>query len=447
MSRIKKAVFAAWIISLLPVSAPAVADGDIEALKQELRSLREVYESRIAKLEATLARIEETRKKTDQPVRAAPTSARRDVFENSFNPSIGLILSGQYRAYSSKEGEIRGAAVGEESARGEEGFSVEHTELNFSAAVDDKFFGHMTMAVAEHDGETEVELEEAYVQTLPGGGLPDGLSIKAGRAFWTFGYLNEHHAHADDFADRPLPYRVFVDEVFNDDGVELSYVLPTDLYAEIGGGLFRGDDFPFAEADGEGVGAWSLFARIGGDLGDNQSWRLGGYVLSGEAKGKRVSNEDLVTFIGDSDLYAADLRYVWAPTGNQRESEVVLQGEYFRRDEDGAYTEDGADEVLVDDEADGWYAQGVYKFHPQWRVGARYSRFEAPSVPAGLVDGTLDSQGYDPRTWSAMLDWSNSEFSRVRLQLNREQLARGQDDNQIILQYVIGLGAHGAHKY
>ena len=46
-----------------------------------------------------------------------------------------------------------------------------------------------------------------------------------------------------------------------------------------------------------------------------------------------------------------------------------------------------------------------------------------------------------------MLDWTNSEFSRVRLQYNREELAQGQDDDQIMLQYIMSLGAHGAHKY
>ena len=65
------------------------------------------------------------------------------------------------------------------------------------------------------------------------------MSVKAGRAFWTLGYLNEHHSHTDDFADRPLPYRVFFNQAFNDDGAEVSYVLATDFYSEIGGGLFR----------------------------------------------------------------------------------------------------------------------------------------------------------------------------------------------------------------
>ena len=367
--------------------------------------------------------------------------------DNSFNPSIGLILNGQYNQYSSDEGEIAGFAVGHEGERPGEGFAVDHTELNFTANVDDKFFGSTTAAIALHEGETEVELEEAYLQALPGLGLPDGVSVKAGRAFWTLGYLNEHHSHTDDFADRPLPYRVFFNQAFNDDGAEVSYVLATDFYSEIGGGLFRGDDFPFGGAEGGGAGAWSAFARIGGDIGDNQSWRLGGYLMSGDVPGGRVSNEDELTFMGDVDLYLADVRYTWAPTGNARQQEVIFQSEYFWRNEDGSYEEDGGGAEGFDDSSSGWYAQAVYKFAPQWRVGLRTSQLQAAGVPAGLVGSGLDSSGHDPKALSLMLDWTNSEFSRVRLQYNREELAQGQDDDQIMLQYIMSLGAHGAHKY
>lgn len=449
MLKTKLAASAAFIAMLSSTSALAASDKDIEALRAEIQNMKRAYEGRIAELESKLNKVENVQAKSVAPAPATPATARRDVKDNSFNPSIGVILNGQYNAFSSDEGEIAGFAVGHEGERPREGFSVDHTELNFSANVDDKFFGSTTAAIAQHEGETELELEEAYIQTLPGVGLPDGMSVKAGRAFWTLGYLNEHHSHADDFADRPLPYRVFLNEAFNDDGAEISYVLPTDFYSEIGGGVFRGDDFPFGEGAGSDVGAWSAFARVGGDIGDNQSWRLGAYTLQGEADGSRLSNEDVVSFTGDTDIYAADVRYTWAPTGNAREQEVILQGEYFWRNEDGVYedTDAATGAVNFDDSSSGWYAQAVYKFDPQWRVGARYSQLEAADVPAGLVGSALDSDGYDPKAYSAMLDWTNSEFSRVRLQYNREELARGQDDNQVMLQYIMSLGAHGAHKY
>jgi hypothetical protein len=46
-----------------------------------------------------------------------------------------------------------------------------------------------------------------------------------------------------------------------------------------------------------------------------------------------------------------------------------------------------------------------------------------------------------------MLDYSPSEFSRFRLQLAQDRSMQGVEDNQVILQYVHSLGAHGAHRF
>ncbi|MFW2437603.1 MAG: hypothetical protein ACN4FJ_07065, partial [Parvibaculales bacterium] len=91
--------------------------------------------------------------------------------------------------------------------------------------------------------------------------------------------------------------------------------------------------------------------------------------------------------------------------------------------------------------------QGVYKFAPQWRVGARYSELSSDATLIDLIGTDLDSEGHDPEVLSLMVDWTNSEFSRVRLQLNREDLSGGETDEQAVLQYVMSIGAHGAHKY
>lgn len=381
--------------------------------------------------------------KTSRAESDVPASSSRRIFGNSFNPSIGVILNGRYSNFSRDDSEITGFAVGEEGERGREGISIGESELNFSASVDDKFYGSVTAALVHEDGGIHVELEEAYIQTSPGLGLPSGLTIKGGRALWTIGYLNEHHAHTDDFTDRPLPYRVFLNKAFNDDGLELSYVLPINFYLEIGGGVFRGDDFPFGGAAGGNIGAWSVFSRVGSDIGQNQNWRLGFSILSGKAKGEegRSSNEDQMKFIGKTNLYVADLRYTWAPTGNARDHEVSLQSEFFWRQEDGTYKVENPPTATdnINDDSNGWYVQTVYKFLQQWRVGIRYSQLEAAKAPPALIDS--------PKTVSAMMGWTNSEFSNLRFQYNYEKLDKGKADNQFILQYTISLGAHGAHKY
>ncbi|MGB0574950.1 MAG: hypothetical protein ACPGPC_02170 [Alphaproteobacteria bacterium] len=438
---------AAIAVPVCLASAPvAAADKqELQKILQEVQLLKKSYEDRIATLENKLRGLEQ--KKVSSNKAATPDSSSRSIKGNSFNPSIGLILNGRASSFSEKTSEISGFGVGEEGERGKEGLSIGESELNFSANVDDKFYASSTVAIVQEDGSDKIELEEAYIQTLPDAGLPDGLRLKAGRALWTLGYLNEHHSHADDFADRPLPYRVFLNKSFNDDGVEFSYVVPADTYIEFGGGVFRGDDFP-AGGSASGLGAWSAFARVGGDIGDNHALRLGAYTLHTDVN-SRATNEGAVTFAGKSNIYAADLRYTWAPTGNPKDKELILQSEFFHRDEDGIYNDTGATtgNVNFDGSSQGWYAQAVYKFAPSWRVGARYSQLLAADTPAGLVGSALDSAGHDPNTVSVMGDWTNSEFGRVRVQYNREELSNGKEDNQFILQYIMSIGAHGAHAF
>ena len=447
----------------LPIVSLADEAADIKAIRAEMAALRKSYESRISNLEQQLSKVAAGRASTGsdslmasapvatQPIESSVSALRGGkpaALSSAFNPAIGVILNGRYSSFDNGGSEFAGFAVGEEGERGREGLSLDESEIMASANADDKFAGSMTAALVREDGSDKVELEEAYVKTLPGAGLPTGLSVKAGRAFWTFGYLNEHHSHADDFADRPLPYRAFMNKAFNDDGVQVSYLLPTELYSEIGGGLFRGEDYPFGDGNSSGLTSWSGYARVGGDIGENQSWRLGGYLLAGDV-GKRLANEDEVAFSGKTQLYSTDLRYTWAPTGNSKEQEVLLQSEYIWRNEDGTYEDTAAQTGAVDFDGTGtgFYVQSVYKFLPQWRVGARFSQLDAATVPAGLVGSALDAEGYNPKAYSAMIDWTNSEFSRIRLQFNHEELSQGETDSQVILQYVLSLGAHPAHAY
>ena len=472
MNTLRLAVITAFF-AVLPFShmpASAASGQEIETLRKEIQEMRSEYENRILEMEKKLEEMkaEPSQAKTTYSKSKDSVYPGRAIYNRSLNPSIGAILGGRFAAFSSDEGEIPGFVLGHEGERGAEGISLGETELNFSTSVDDKFYGHITTALADHGDGVEIELEEAYVETLPGFGLPTGATIRMGRAFWTMGYMNEHHAHADDFADRPLPYRVFLDKAFNDTGAQISYVLPTDFYVEAGGGIFRGDDFPFAGAEGNDINSFSAFLRVGGDIGKNSSWRIGGYLLDGEANGRggghahqedeahaaenghddeEEHEEDIAEFFtagmfaGDTRLYAVDFRYVWAPTGNIRQKELLLQGEYFWRDEEGVYTLMEGEELheeRLDGGSHGWYAQGVFKFSPKWRIGTRYSQIYSPE-DSGI--------NHDPYAVAVMGDWSNSEFSRVRLQYNYEKLGEDLSDNQFLLQYIMSIGAHAAHKY
>ena len=522
----KSARLAAVVLPALLVSAQSGAQSpappSAEALAAEIETLKRDYEVRLESLESQLSALK-ARSESAQATPASPAVRVKSTLDNAFNPAIGIVLDGKYASFSTEGSSIPGFVLGHEAERAPEGLSLGHSEVTASGNIDDKFRGNLTLGLGAHPGEaTEVELEEAYIQTLPGAGLPEGLRVKAGRALWTFGYLNEQHAHGDDFADRPLPYRAFLDNAFNDDGVELSFVLPSALYGEVGGGLFRGDDRPLFGGSDNGLRARSVYARVGGDIGRNAAWRIGGYLLDGRSlnrsggghedeHGHNDDDEHALEddehghededehgheddehaleddehahededehgheddehgheddehahedeheeefaeffsngmFTGDTRLYGIDVRFTMAPTGNARESEVILQAEYFWRQEDGTYAlaeeEDGEehiDELRTDSIAQGWYVQGVYKMSPRWRIGARYAQLVPPD------DAEID---HDPYAFGMMVDWTNSEFGRVRLQYNHEALDGYEEDNQFILQYVMSLGAHGAHSF
>jgi hypothetical protein len=89
-----------------------------------------------------------------------------------------------------------------------------------------------------------------------------------------------------------------------------------------------------------------------------------------------------------------------------------------------------------------------------WRVGYRYDRLNAGTTSIGLVDsGALSAADfpilakYNPTRHTVMVDWSPSEFSRIRMQLARDDSRSDATDNQAFVQYIVSLGAHGAHKF
>ena len=98
--------------------------------------------------------------------------------------------------------------------------------------------------------------------------------------------------------------------------------------------------------------------------------------------------------------------------------------------------------------------QAVFQFMPRWRVGARYDSLDSGDVAIGLVtNGTLTAADFpvlaphDPKRISVMVDFAPSEFSRLRLQFARDESRFHDKDSQIVLQYIMSLGAHGAHKF
>ena len=124
----------------------------------------------------------------------------------------------------------------------------------------------------------------------------------------------------------------------------------------------------------------------------------------------------------------------------------TFQAEYLWRNEKGVYQLPSGVAGPWDQDQSGWYAQAVYQPFPRWRFGARADHLSADTPGPAWVGTPLYPLGDDPKRYSLMVDWSNSEFSRLRFQYNYD-IATGLSDNQFGLQYIFSIGAHGAHTF
>src|SRR3569623_1237290 len=303
---------------------------------------------------------------SDQDQRLLTLEQRLDGLEaapaspSSFNPAISLILSGIYTnlARDPADYRISGFALpgDAEIGPGARGFSLAETELGIYGNIDPYFYGGLNFSL---HGDDSASVEEALIQTIA---LSNGVTAKAGRFFSSIGYLNAQHAHTWDFVDAPLAYQAMLATQYADDGVQIKWLAPTDIFMEFGAELGRGRAFPGSDRDKNGAGA-------------------------------------------------------------------------------------GTATSTYDAKQSGWYVQGVYQFMPYWRVGLRTERLDTGTVDYGANAANFAASDFYHSKNSVMIDYSPSEFSRIRLQLAQDKSRAGVTDDQLFVQYQMSLGAHGAHQY
>jgi hypothetical protein len=457
---------------LMAFAAPGLAGAqsaaDIQSLRDEINALRTQYEARIKALEAKLEAAQAQPAPAANPpaapaapvappAAAAPVAAAAGPTASSgsgFNPALSLILSGLYTHTSREPATYRigGFALppDAEIGPGTRGFSLAESELGIAANIDPWFSGAANISF---HADNSVSVEEAFVQTTS---LGNGLTLKAGRFFSSIGYLNSQHSHVWDFVDAPLAYQAMLGTQFADDGLQLAWLAPTDTFIEVRGEIGRGRSYPGTGSSRNGAGATALALHTGGDVGDSSSWRAGVSVLNAKASDQPVLSLDPTlaaredAFTGSTRVWIADAVWKWAPNGNATRTNFKLQGEYLRSTRDGTLVAD------IDGLAapgpyravqSGWYVQGVYQFMRGWRVGLRTERLDPGTPDYGLNAPLFGADDWKPRKNSVMLDWSPSEFSRVRLQFAQDRARPGPIDNQWSLQYQMSLGAHGAHSF
>lgn len=337
------------------------------------------------------------------------------------------------------------------------GFSLRNAELVLDGAVDPYFKGAANLVFKlDRDNETEVELEETYVQTTS---LPGNFQAKAGQFFANFGRQNSQHPHQWAFVDDPIILaRLLGPEGLRNVGVQASWLAPTPFYSEAFLGIFNsggGTAYQFrnlGQPDAAGVqrvhgratvdrgldnpGDLLFVPRLATafDLTDRQTLLFG---ASG-AFGPNDFGADTAT-----QIYGVDAYWKWtSPRAHQGFPFVSMQAE-------GLYGRYGVDAdplaFLPAERLEDWgfYAQGLWGIKPRWVLGLRG---EYADGNAGAADWMDPFRGERERI-SPNLTWYPSEFSKLRLQYNFDHGKSFGEAHSVWLQMEFLLGAHAAHKF
>ncbi|MCX8086777.1 MAG: hypothetical protein N3C63_07715 [Rhodocyclaceae bacterium] len=377
----------------------------------------------------------------------AALSARAGA-EEAFHPEIGIHLLARY-SQRAEEGHWAGFLPAGHAHGSRRGLSFDHSELTIGAAFAPSWRAQASFALKEG----ALVGEEAW---LAARGADAGLAVKGGRFFAALGAHNEQHPHAWDFADQSLPHRAFIGEHYAQEGVQFAWRPLRFAGLEFVAGLGRG---VHKEGRRDPVSrAW--MARLGNEHAGGVTWRAGLSWLAVRADARPGHWEDdngvetELRFAGQSRLAVADFVWQWAPEGEADDPRLKFQAEYLRRRESGtlacadnaafggACSAGGiADHYRA--RQSGWYAQGLYRFLPGWRLGFRHDRLVAGHVDfAPAFAGVLSPPASAPRRNTLLIEWGPDESRRLRLQLAREALGEAQAGHRVVLQYLHLLGSH-----
>ena len=451
-------------LCLLAATASAAPDDDLrkefDEFKRHAAETEAENRRRISELEKKLAekapgkpsdlqaQIDELIDKVDAIDARVGTAASRQpptikLLDISLN---ALMTAGTSTADDATIGELEGGHHDPHRR----GFTIQNTELGLSGAVDPYFKGFVNMVqTIDVDGNTSVELEEAYAQTTS---LPYGLQAKAGQYFTAFGRLNPQHPHQWEFVDQPVVNtRMFGDDGMRGPGVQASWLTPASFPLELVAGL--------QNANGNTMSSFAGPAEDGPPAGqqvDRQVKDFADMVWSGRADASFDLTDEIPVLIGVSDalgpsgasksgmtsILGSDLTLKWKPLANDHGFPfIAFQGEWMRRHVGyDSYVDGGTFFPGGELHDSGEYAQVVWGFARDWTAGVRFDKVH------GTNDDVMGAE--DRNRWSVALTWYTSEFAKLRLQVNLDDSAAlASKQTSVWLQFEFNLGTHGAHKF
>jgi hypothetical protein len=350
------------------------------------------------------------------------------------------------------------------------GFTLQQAELSFTGAVDPYFMGEMHLITfISPEGETEVELEEAFLTTTA---LPCGLQVEAGQMFTEFGRINPRHPHQWEFLDQPvINSRFFGADGMRAPGVRVGWLTKLPWFCELHFGaqnangetmtsFFASEEAvggrPFVEQHVRNLGDLVYLLRVDNSI-DLNACTTAKFGLS-TVFGPNATGPD-----GSTWVWGTDLLVKYKPRDNFRgwpfvasQSELMYRG--YKADDffDERDPLDPTDDVAIpgDTLGDwGFYSQLLYGFTYGWVAGLRYEYASGSGTDYDPITGVPVPRADDPfrddRTRvSALLEYYPSEYSRLRLQYNFD-VAQHLDDDAHTLWFGVEFlfGKHPAHVY
>lgn len=296
---------------------------------------------------------------------------------------------------------------------------MHESEIGMQAIIDPYARGDFFFSF----GEQGVNVEEGYITFTA---LPFGFVAKAGKMRSAFGKVNMMHNHVLPWVDRPLVSTNLVggEDGIDDAGLSLERILPAPkgIFLEATGQVFRGDsDDVFQHVQRSDVSTVDHL-RAYRDLTESTNLDLGVSYARGHNAGTTTIPGDFIT-----QLYGIDATLRWKPLRRSIYHSFVGRSELIWSQRQ---------QFPIEQKAFGFYASGDYQFARRWFAGGRFDSSQRAQF-ANLTD----------RGAAAVLTYWPSEFSQVRGEYRFTHYAENRDSNELLMQFIFALGAHGAHPF
>ena len=360
------------------------------------------------------------------------------------------------------------------------GFDLATAELSVGADIDP--YARLDFnAQFMSDG---AEIHELFF-TMPT--LPLGLKARGGQFLASFGRWSQFHTHFMPFVSEPRILHEYLDGHFMPQGLELSWLAPTDHYIEVYGGVFDhisghshdtdptcscagyGPDNPppgchyhgdelHCPGDEEAEAYWnSVLGDDEGPVAPGTNRELGDLAFLGRVQTSIEAGLDWSFDLGASVVHqnsyrvsqrfagvdyakttaGIDLAVFWNPISQNAYRGLDFGVEYLRNQEE--FEVQGEEDWLKRQlTRDGFFTWARYRLNKTWELGGYHEQFAARD---GADDDRTRSAGF--------LTYNISHYQRLRLEYvhdDRGSFADGVD--QIILQFdgIIGFHTHGMQR-